>query len=272
MTDSQKRIISLIRRVSCAAVMSTAFAVLAACGGDSKPESTQRLLTVDEATLLASVQFDNYDDEGSDFQVATAFLVSNDTLTLQGSVNWKDHIGYARAVGEGAEGGITEVYWTRTVVLERRPAADALLTGMGLGSVKYFARAPEPDKRLLDRALAILMGLASTQRDNPQLIQQKEGSAFLRLDTLRDRAASVLRFGERNIYWIDSESNRMLRFEGNAAAGGAPTVVDILSRGPRSIQLPPESEVVLAESMSELYEALRQASTPPADAVRSSTP
>lgn len=260
------------RRSVRAAVLVVLLGGVAACSGESKPSSTERPLTVDEATLLASVQFDNFDDAGADFQVATAFLVSNDTLTLQGSVNWKDHVGYARAVAEGAEAGITEVYWTRTVVLERRPAADELLTGMGMGEVKFFARQPEPDKRLLDRALAILMGLASAQRDNPQLIQQKEGSAFLRLDTLRDRPSSVLRFGERNIYWLDSGTNRMLRFEGNAAAGGAPTVVDILDRGARAIEFPEERQVVTAESMSELYEALKQASAPPADISRTSAP
>lgn len=237
------------------------FAGLVACGGDDGPaRPVERPLTVDEASLLASVQFDNYDDGGADFQVATAFLTTNETLNLQGVVDWENHVGYAVASGTGGEAGITEVFWTRSVVLERRPAADALLAGLGYRGVKYFLRAPEPEKRLLDRALAIVTGLASTQRDNPQLIQQKEGSAFLRLDTLRERPASVMRFGERNVYWIDSETNRMLRFEGNAAGGGAPTLVDIINRGKRTVPLPSESEVIATELVAELYDGLRAAS------------
>ena len=57
---------------------------------------------------------------------------------LEGVIDWKHHIGHAVAVAKGAEDGITEVYWTDQMVLERRPAADALLTGMGYSGVKYF--------------------------------------------------------------------------------------------------------------------------------------
>lgn len=238
-------------------------ALVAACGGSKEAKSTEHPLTLDEATQLASVQYDNYQDAGATFQVATAFLVSEDTLTLQGVVDWKQHIGYAVAVARGAEDGIAEIYWTDQAVLERRPAADALLTGMGFPEAKYFARSPDPSKRLLDRALAIILGLASTQRENPQLIQQKEGSAFLRTDTLRSTAANVLRFGERNIYWLDAATNRMLRFEGNAASGGAPTVVDILSRGAQTITLPKESAIIAASSVQELYDALLQGAAAP---------
>lgn len=253
------------------AVLLLALAGVAACNDDSSPVSTERPLTVDEAALLASLQFDNYDDGGADFQVATAFLATNDTLNLQGVVDWENHIGYAVATGKGAESGITEVYWTRTAVLERRPAADTVLAGMGYEEVKFFARTPEPEKRLLDKALAIIMSLASSQRDNPQLIQQKEGSSFLRLDTLRNRPSTVLRYGERNIYWLDTETNRLLRFEGNAAAGGAPTVVDILDRGTRTVPLPREGQVIAAETVAELYQAL-QSSASTGQPTRSTAP
>ena len=77
------------RRIAAgAALLAVSFAGLVACGGDDGPaRPVERPLTVDEASLLASVQFDNYDDGGADFQVATAFLTTNETLDLQGVVD-----------------------------------------------------------------------------------------------------------------------------------------------------------------------------------------
>jgi hypothetical protein len=245
------------RRVGHRAIVTVCVATLglAACGGPGAPKQTERPLTIDEATLLASVQYDNYQDRGAAFQVATAFIVTGDTLNLQGVVDWERHVGYAIATAKGAESGITELYWTDNVVLERRPAADPILQSMGYTSVKYFARPPDATKRLLDRALAIVLSLASTERDNPQLIQQKEGSAFLRPDTLRDTTTNVFRYGLRTIYWLDN-TGVMVRFEGNATGGGAPTVVDILTRGAQTITLPKDDEVVDVSTMQELYDAL----------------
>lgn len=245
------------RRVGHRAIASLCLAAvcLAACTRSGTPERTERPLTIDEATLLASVQYNNYQDRGAAFEVATAFIATGDTLNLQGVVDWERHVGYAIATAKGAESGITELYWTDNIVLERRPAADLILESMGYSGVKYFARPPDAAKRLLDRALAIVLGLASTQRDNPQLIQQKQGSAFLRIDTLRDVTTNVLRFGERTIYWLDA-TGTMLRFEGNASEGGAPTVVDIRSRGAQTVRLPADNEVVDVTILQELYDAL----------------
>jgi len=242
----------------------TLLAAVAACGGSKEPASTERPLTLDEATLMASLQYDNYQDAGAAFQVATAFTATEDTLSLQGIIDWKNHVGYAIVGAQGAEAGITEVYWNDNVVLERRPAADPLLTGIGYRGVEYFARSPEPSTRLLDRALAIVLGLASTQRDNPQLIQQKPGSAFMRTDALRGTAVNVLRYGVRNLYWVDATTNRMLRFEGNAEAGAAPTIVDIGERGAQKITLPPEDRVIAVPAVQELYDALLQSADNPA--------
>jgi hypothetical protein len=233
-----------------------------ACGSPKEPKSTERPLTLDEATVLANAQYDNYQDGGATFRVATAFTTTGDSLNLEGVIDWKHHIGYAVAVAKGAEDGITEVYWTDQMVLERRPAADALLTGMGYSGVKYFVRSPQPDKRLLDRALAIVVGLASTQRENPQLLMQKVGSAYVREDTLRSTAVTVLRFGERNLYWMDAATKKMLRFEGNAQAGSAPTIIDLLSRGTQTIDFPAQDEAIEVSAMQELYDALRAGASP----------
>jgi len=247
-------------RTSRSLVLAALLVAAAACSSSESPKPTSRPLTFDEATQLASVQYDNYQDEGATFAVATAFVTTDDTLSLEGVIDWKNHIGHAVATAKGMESGIVEVYWTDTMVLERRPAADQLLAGLGYQDAMYFARPPDPSNRLLDRALAIVLGLASTQPDNPQLILQKAGSQFMRTDSLRGVAANVLRYGERNVYWVDATTGRMIRFEGNAESGGAPTLVDVISRGVQTITLPAEGEVVSVDEVRSLYDALVQGS------------
>ena len=168
-----------------AAILGMCAVVLVGCSSSKTSKPVERALTIDEATLLAALQYDNYQDAGATFRVATAFTSTGDVLNLEGEIDWTNHVGHAYVQAQGAEQGIVEVYWSDQLVLERRPAADELLTGLGYSGIQYIVRTPDAANRQLDRALAIVVGLASTQRENPQLIQQKEGSAFVRVDELR---------------------------------------------------------------------------------------
>ena len=101
-----------------------------------------------------------------------------------------------------ADGTLAKVYWGEGSVLERSPQLIELASATGRGGFKFVARTPDPAGRHLDGLLGIVTGLASQRRDNPLLIQQTEGSAWLRSDTLRDTGVDVLRYGERNLYWL----------------------------------------------------------------------
>jgi len=158
--------------------------------------------------------------------------------------------------GDGREAGITEVYWEETFILERRPAMDAIVSGLGGPSAPWIARRPDPATRQLDRLIGLIVGLASEQPDNALLVQQKEGSEFMRNDTLRDTSVEVLRYGNRNIYWLDAANGSMLRFEGNSAAGNAPVVIDILERKAVDAPRPVESDVVPVDQVAEAYAAI----------------
>lgn len=156
---------------------------------------------------------------------------------------------------------MTAVVWTQGSIGERRPALDAALGGvlggaLGPEDVPVLTRAPDIAARRLDQVIAVITGLSSMQRDNAQLIAQTPGSAFLRDHTLRGRDVVVLRYGERSVYWLDRDTGEMLRFEGADASGSYPLVVDVIERGPRTIELPPGAVPVDVATIPELYGAL----------------
>jgi hypothetical protein len=244
------------RRCAVAALVVSCVVGLVSCGNDDEGSPEPRPLTVEEATRLAEVQFDNYDTGGARFEVATTFTATNDTLYMSGVVDWKNHEGRAEVRATGAEAGITEVWWNENVVLERRPSLDPVLAGLGYESVRYLARPPATSTRQIDRAIAIVMALASEERQNPVLIQQEEGSAFVREDALRESDVEVLRYGQRNQYWLNLVDATLMRFDGNSASGSAPIVVDLLQRGTQEIPRPQNAEVLSIDAVPEIYESI----------------
>jgi hypothetical protein len=225
---------------------------LAACSSSDSAAPTTSALTAEQANRLANVLFDNYDGGGATFQVATA-SADGGTVNMTGEVDWQGHFGHATVSAKGTEAGVTEVYWSEETVLEQRPELNRVLVAAGRAPTTFVARTPDPANRDLDRAIAIVAGLASEQRDNPLLIQQETGSSFVRNDTLRGVEVEVLRYGTRNLYWIDAATGLLLRFEGNSAAGGQPVVVDILQRGPQTITGPIATDVVGIDLVRDFY-------------------
>jgi hypothetical protein len=245
-----------LRRRAVAVLVVSVLVGLVSCGGDNAGSADPRPLTVEEATRLAEVQFDNYDVGGARFEVATTFTATNDTLYLSGTVDWKKHEGHADVRATGAEAGITEVWWNENVVLERWPSLDPVLAGLGYGSVRYLARPPATSTRQIDRAIAIVMALASEERQNPVLIQQEEGSSFVREDVLRESNVEVLRYGQRNQYWLNLSDATLMRFDGNSLNGSAPIVVDLIERGPQEIPTPDDTEVLPIDAVPDIRESL----------------
>lgn len=247
---------SVVSSVAIGLVVALALLVTA-CGGSSSPSSTSRPLTSDEAGRLASTLYANHLGAGASFSAHSAFLAvtPQQSLDLQGEMDWTDHVGRAYVSGNGPNAGLTEVIWDSTTIYERRPGLDPLIAGLGGPASPWIARPPEPQKRQLDRLLAIITGLAAEQAENATLIQQTEGSSYLRPDTLRETSVDVMRYGTRNIYWVQSESDRMLRFEGNSEGGTTPTIVDLLERHAVTLTVPPPQYVVAVASIRTLYDA-----------------
>ena len=224
-----------------------------ACGGEEK--ESQRPLSSEEASLLAEVQYQNYELGGADFSVSAAFLGMGETLSMTGFVDWKNHTGRATVSAQGKESGIVEVLWNAEMVLERHPMISKTLASMGTPGIEYVARKPDTTNRLIDRAISIIVSLASKERENALLIQQKEGSVFMRNDSLRQIDVMVLRYGKTLRYWVDPANSQLLRFEGDSSAGTAPIVVDLLAFGERKVEAPTPQSIVAADNIKELYDA-----------------
>ena len=226
----------------------------AACGGDTSPSTTERPLSDDEAAMLANVLFDNHDRGGADVTLAVQ-VGEGASLSLQGEIDWTTHRGHALVSARGVETGVREVYWSDDAVLEARDDLSSLLAQAGLPDAPWVAREPDPPGRQLDQTLALLTGLASQQRDNPLLVQQEPGSAFVRTDTLRDTPVVVLRYGTSSVYWLAADDGRMLRFESNNTVGDRPVVVDVLAFREITVDGPPVDQVVDVADIADAYDA-----------------
>lgn len=224
---------------------------LSSCGG--APAVKERGLTAEEADRLAAVLFTNHESKGATFQLVTTFTTTGDTLSMTGDVDWVKHQGHATISARGSEAGVTEVFWNESVIVERRPQLDAMLEATGHPGARYVVRPPETARRQLDRAVAVLTGLASTVRDNGILTLQKSGSAFMRTDVLRGKEVEVMRYGTQNRFWLDKGTSTLRRFDGNAAAGSAPIIIDFMSFGARTVVPPSQSSAVPVDAIRELY-------------------
>ncbi|HNJ96784.1 MAG TPA: hypothetical protein PLV13_01565 [Ilumatobacteraceae bacterium] len=240
----------------------TGLALMGACSDDGDTSPTTAPLTLDQATDIATALSDNLADGGAVFQMSTpSDLPGGGTIQLSGVVDWEHHMGHALVVGAGSEANVVEVYWNEQAMLERRSDMGVLVAVAGPG-VDYVLRPPDLNRRL-DQLIGIIAGLAGTQPDNPLLVQQEAGSAYLRDDELRGVKVQVLRFGERSVFWLDADGN-MLRFEGVNEAGNAPVIFDVLERGPQTITAPPEQSVVDVAQVADVWAAIVGAASQPA--------
>jgi hypothetical protein len=224
-----------------------------ACSDDDAGTG-ERPLNRAEATMLAEVLVSNYEAGGAAFRLSTLDAPGGNQLDLEGQVDWAGHEG-AAVVRVAAGRAPTAVGWTLTEVMEKWPGLDPVLQARGAGPDAVLVRSPDTSRRL-DQTLAIVMSLAGERADNAVLIAQKPGSAYLRDDMVGDKPVVVLRYGTRNVYWLDADTGDLVRFEASNQAGNLPTVVDILELGERDIDLPPPASRVPIPTLDGTYEAL----------------
>lgn len=220
---------------------------VAACGDDADPKpattaaSTQAAdatgtpLTNDQAQLLASAQYLNYRNDGAEFAMDVGTKGTGSYFRLEGQMDWTQLIGQGTVVPE--EGEPFEVWWRQDIVVQSAPDLAAVLQAADQPPV-FVGHTPNPLANPVDKAIAILLELGSKKRDNPLLVRQKPGSAYLGEDTIRDTPTQILRYGEINRLWIDPATGLMLRFAGDSKARKAPVTVDLLTHEAQTIYAP----------------------------------
>lgn len=237
------------RRVSC---VFAAAVFLTACGGNGSAD-TERPLTGDEAGLMAMVQYSNNQVGGATVEVTSANTTTGESVSLRGEVDWFGHSGRVIVSANGEEAGVSEIAWKDTQIFERRRDLAQILPNLEISPDTWITRDIDLVNRPIDRVIAILVRLSSTEPDNAVLIQQKEGSAFVRTDTWRDLPVNVFRYGKQTLYWLDADTGELRRFEGNNSSLTAPVIVDVVERSKKSIPLPAKNEVIPASQIRELY-------------------
>lgn len=230
-------------------------ALLAGCGNDLS--RSERPLDSEEASILAEVLWRNHESGGARFKLAARAGVDGGTISLEGAIDWTNHGGQAIVSGGSGTHPVTQVWWSQDTVGERRPSLDAEVSLVEPGATNpVLVRRPDTATRRLDQLIAIVTGLSAKTPENAQLILQLPGSAFLREDVLRGRAALVLRYGRRSVFWLDKESRAMLRFEGSDTTGRFPVVVDFLAFGPQALVPPMSADLLDLETLDGLADVI----------------
>ena len=221
--------------------------VLFACGGDSRPKESP--LTDEQLVLMSTVFNNNYLDKGADFELTTVAAPGGATITMKGQVDWVHLSGYASVTGGALPHPVTQAIWGKDFVLERRASAATVLEAQAGRPIEFVARPVDVERRRLDAIIATVNAMSMKTPENVQILRQKEGSALLREDVLRGTKVLVMRYGTRVILWVDPAAQRLVRFEGNSAAGNMPIIVDVIRRLTPRIPTPKQEYVTTYDTL-----------------------
>ena len=240
-----------LKRIGLLVLIGCMITSLVSCGSSSK--QLTRPLTQQEAANLAQSINLNYVEGGAKFTISTVIAPGQGALQVSGVIDWKNHIGNARVSADASSSTLTGIAWLRNIVAERRPSFDNQLLKFGAAQPVAIVRKPNMNRRI-DQVISIIMGLAAEQPENSQLILQKPGSVFLRDGALRGVEVQVLRYGERNVYWIAKDTGRLIRFEGSNELGNQPIVIDLSEHGPQDVSFPAKEFWIAAEADDEVMQ------------------
>jgi hypothetical protein len=210
-------------RLLAVAISALCVAVLAACGGSSSSDVGPRHLTQEQAELLATVRFRNYDAGVRSIVVTipdTAAEGPGSGGRVEGWVDFARHLGYAAATQGSTPLGAVAWSAERIAINESaRGPVDVAVPREGWRSDRL-----DPQASSMTRALAIVLNLASDRPENPLLLRQSD-AAFLRTAEIDGTKVVVLagpspataastpsteapaspRTRDRIRYWIDGD-------------------------------------------------------------------
>jgi hypothetical protein len=221
-------------------------------------------LTQAQATTLSRLLFMNYDQGGADFVADVPYGIGS-SIVIEGVVDWKTHTGNGTLVVKKNDGTLvdtSEIWWGYPNDAQRGFVATSLkglteaMAEAGRPGVKYVARPLSTSP--IDIILKYLDALSSDQAENPLLLRQDKRAGYLGVETIPSGEADVIKFG-RSRYWVDLKSKRMVQASAGLAGLRTETVFTIRAAGPKTIAFPPNSEVVDAQTIPEIYAELTSA-------------
>lgn len=244
---------SLARRRAVAATgIVVALVVMSACSDDGP-----HVVTDAEADRLAEALYANWDAGGATFELNAA-PATGETVRVQGRVDFTDEVAYGLVTAVGEDSPVTGVIFTPTTILENIPALVDASAAVGGPTFTWVERDLDTSAYQLDGLLGVVFGLATQQRDNPELISQS-GARWLRHDTLRGTDVDVFEYSPQARFWIEQGGTTLLRFEGNNVALTRPIVIDVTELGPVTPPTFDAADVVTPADLQGLYDAYRRA-------------
>jgi hypothetical protein len=219
----------------------------AACSGSPAAPSraANSRLTQAEALSLAQVLYQDYEEGGAHVSVTVPYS-SSITATLTGDVDFKDHTGHlvVDTLVKGYQPEVQDVDYTSNAVYEKGgPDVAQEIAASGRAGVQWVERSPDPAQRPIDTVIAIIVALASPQRDNPLLVQESNARwmARQRVDGVE---VDVYRYNQAITYYVGVKDGLLYRFVGQVQGVDGPVTIDISQRGPHPSP-PPATATVL---------------------------
>lgn len=241
------------RRAAIGASIVVALMTVPACS-----DTAAHPVTAAEADRLAEALYANWEAGGVTFELNAA-PAPGESVVVQGQVDFAQQVGYGLVSAVGEDAPVKGVVFTQTTILENIPALIDATAAVGGPQFVWVARPVDTSANQLDGLLGVVFGLATQQRDNPELIAQS-GAQWIRADTLRGTRVDVFEYSPQARFWIEQGGTRLLRFEGNNDTLTRPIVIDITERGPITSPTVDDSAVVTPQDLDGLYDAYRRGS------------
>jgi hypothetical protein len=199
-------------------------------------------LTAAQALTLAQLLYRDYQLGGARVAVDVPYATGVQVL-VTGDVDFKHHEGHLRVVtSANGTSEVQRVDYTASVVYEQGGpiVAKAL---QGHPGRTWVSRPPDPTGRPIDKIIAVLVALASPQRDNPLLVGQSD----VRFEGRQGRgrtAVDVYRYSAAITYLVGASDGLLHQFRATIQGFAGTVSVSLSGWGPRTLPPPPEGSVL----------------------------
>jgi hypothetical protein len=235
-------------------------------------------LTPAQANALARGLHRNGEVGGATVEVTIPFGTS--TIVVAGDVDWKRHVGAATVTTRFADGvrlpRTEQVFWSRTTVVLPMDGLGPAMAERGRPGVRWLARPLDGSTAALDRVLTFLDALASDRPENPLLLRQRPEVAYLGREDVDGQAADRYRSSASAQFWLavgpGPQQGRILAVRAVFAGLDLPALIRLRNHGPRTLQFPPEAEVVAAAEIPDVVARLAAGSPAAAGSTAAGSP